>query len=179
MFSYVRGKVAITGQVSSDNLAYYRVQYGQGLYPRTWMQIEKDKSTPVADGLLASWDTSSLDGLYALQLIVVRKDQGVETYPIQVTVDNEPPDVSIIYPQDGELFFYPQDSVITFQASATDNLELSAVYFIVDTETISVLAAPPYRIPWKVKLGTHDLLVRAIDRAGNVSEISLVFKVER
>ena len=36
--------------------------------------------------LLSAWDTSSLSGLYALQLQVIRSDQRVDTAIIQVTV---------------------------------------------------------------------------------------------
>ena len=40
------------------------------------------------DGVLTEWDTRGLNGLYAVQLVVVRTDQRVETAVTQVTVSN-------------------------------------------------------------------------------------------
>jgi len=86
LFAEVRGKVRIVGTASGDGFAYYRVQVGKGLNPQEWVQVGGDVSTPVADGLLAEWDTTGLSGLYAIQLQVVKSDQVVETAVIQVTV---------------------------------------------------------------------------------------------
>jgi hypothetical protein len=57
------------------------------LNPQEWIQIAEENE-PVTDGLLAEWDTSELNGLYALQLQVIRTDQRVDTAIIQVTVSN-------------------------------------------------------------------------------------------
>jgi hypothetical protein len=67
---------------------YYRVQVGQGLNPQRWIQVGEDRAAPVEDGVLATWDTTGLSGLYAVQLIVVRTDQRVESAVIQVTVND-------------------------------------------------------------------------------------------
>ncbi|HQX00712.1 MAG TPA: hypothetical protein PLQ94_01280, partial [Anaerolineales bacterium] len=64
----------------------YRVQVGKGLNPQEWIQLGSDVNTPIEDGVLAEWDTKGLSGLYAIQLLVVRNDQVVETAVIQVTV---------------------------------------------------------------------------------------------
>ena len=39
-------------------------------------------------GVLAEWDTKGLSGLYAVQLLVVRTDQKVDTAVIQVTISD-------------------------------------------------------------------------------------------
>ena len=52
------------------------------------MQIGTDVKTPVSGGKLAEWDTSGLQGLYALQLLVVRADHSLQTATLQVTVNN-------------------------------------------------------------------------------------------
>jgi hypothetical protein len=41
--------------------------------------------------VLAEWDTSGFNGLYAIQLVVVRSDQRVEIAVTQVTVNNPQP----------------------------------------------------------------------------------------
>jgi len=62
------------------------LQYGQGLNPQEWVQIGDDSAVPVTDNLLGEWDTSGLEGLYVLQLQVVRNDQSLETDTVVVTV---------------------------------------------------------------------------------------------
>ncbi len=84
----VKGKVQIVGTAAGDNFAYSRVQVGKGLNPQEWVQVGGDVSTPVSEGLLAEWDTTGLSGLYAVQLLVVRSDQKVESAVIQVTVSD-------------------------------------------------------------------------------------------
>ncbi len=86
LFADVKGTVRIIGTATGEDFAYYRVQVGQGLNPTAWIQVGADRQTPVENGLLAEWDTSGLEGLYAVQLVVVYTDQRVETAVIQVTV---------------------------------------------------------------------------------------------
>lgn len=86
LFADVEGRVLILGTASGDGFQYYRVQVGKGLNPQEWIQLGEDNVTPVDGGLLAEWDTTGLNGLYAVQLIVIRNDQVVNTAVIQVTV---------------------------------------------------------------------------------------------
>ncbi|MBN8582291.1 MAG: transglycosylase domain-containing protein [Anaerolineae bacterium] len=86
LFAEVDGKVLILGAASGADFMYYRVQVGKGLNPQEWIQLGEDNFTPVDGGLLAEWDTTGLNGLYAVQLIVVRTDQVVDTAVIQVTI---------------------------------------------------------------------------------------------
>jgi membrane peptidoglycan carboxypeptidase len=86
MFAGLSGKVTISGTAGGQNFAYYHLQYGQGLNPETWVQIGADGNTPVKAGNLAEWDTSGLQGLYALQLLVVGKDNSLQTATVQVTI---------------------------------------------------------------------------------------------
>jgi membrane peptidoglycan carboxypeptidase len=85
MFSEVSGSVQIEGTAAGNDFASYRVLVGQGLNPQEWIQIGEG-TEPVTKGLLATWDTKGLNGLYAVQLQVVRNDQRVDTAIIQVTV---------------------------------------------------------------------------------------------
>ena len=86
LFADVTGNVLIMGTASGDEFMYYRVQVGKGLNPQEWIQLGSDTATPVVGGLLAEWDTTGLSGLYAVQLVVVRTDQVVDTAVIQVTI---------------------------------------------------------------------------------------------
>ncbi len=85
LFSEVSDSVQIKGTAAGDNFISYRVLVGQGLNPQQWIQVA-DGNEPVTDGLLATWNTKGLSGLYAVQLQVLRSDQKIDTAIIQVTV---------------------------------------------------------------------------------------------
>ncbi len=87
MFDNVNGQVQIKGSAAGTDFDHYRILVGQGLNPQQWIQVGSDSAKPVIDGILATWDTSGLSGLYAIQLQVVRADQQVDTAVIQVTVN--------------------------------------------------------------------------------------------
>lgn len=86
LFADVSGVVQIIGTASGENFVSYRVQVGKGLNPQEWIQLGGDNTTPVEGNILAEWDTTGLSGLYAVQLIVVRNEQVVDTAVIQVTI---------------------------------------------------------------------------------------------
>ncbi len=85
MFSEVIGNVQFRGTASGANFDHYRLLVGQGLNPQSWIVIA-DSSTRIEDGLLGTWDTTGLSGLYAVELQVVRTDQQIDTAITQVTV---------------------------------------------------------------------------------------------
>ena len=86
LFAEVSEVVKIVGTASGDNFSYYRVQVGKGLNPTEWIQLGSNAIIPVENGVLAEWDTKGLSGLYAVQLLVVKSDQVVDTAVIQVTI---------------------------------------------------------------------------------------------
>lgn len=179
MFANLRGKVQVSGTAVGDNFKYYRIQVGQGLNPQTWMQISDDVHSPVDEGILVEWDTSDLDGLYAVQLLVVRSDQRMERATIQVTVDNQAPQVNVTFPQDGQKLNYSQNQQVTFLVQASDNLSLVRVDFYVDDLLVGSLAQSPFSLSWPATLGKHTLRVVASDRAGNQTESEENFTIER
>lgn len=178
IFSYVSGQVEISGHAGGENFDFYRLQIGEGLNPRQWLQIGEDSSIPVENDTLATWDTSGLNGLFAVRLQVVAKDQSVETISIQVTVDNQAPAVQVIYPSEGQIFTYPEEKEIAFQVQATDNLGLTRLEFWLDGRMISSLSNPPYAAPWSGTPGEHELEIRALDQAGNTTVVLVPFSLE-
>ena len=86
LFAEVNGMLQIIGSASGDGFSYYRVQVGKGLNPQEWIQLGDDVAAPVENDVLAEWDTKGLSGLYAVQLVVVREDQVVDTAVLQVTI---------------------------------------------------------------------------------------------
>jgi len=88
MFTEAGGTFEIIGTASGADFAFYRLEYGQGLNPQTWVQIGSNVTEPVEEGVLAAWDTTGLNGLYALRLMVVRGDMRVERAVVLVSLAN-------------------------------------------------------------------------------------------
>ena len=177
MFSYVKGMIPIRGDIGDSGLEFYRLQVGRGLNPAVWIQVGEESAVLPADGILGEWDTQGINGLYAIQLLVVRPDQRVETAMLHVTVDNQPPEVQILYPADGQQFDLEVGSTITFRADAEDDLALQKVEFLIDGKLIATLVQSPYSAIWNTTPGKHKLSVVATDEAGNEQTASLEFTV--
>ena len=177
MFNNVNGKIDIVGTASGDDFISFRLQVGQGLNPPAWIQISGDQTTPVVDGILATWDTSEFDGLYAIQMIVLRENRRVDSSTIQITVDNQPPTVSIPYPEDNQSFKYESQKYITLLADVSDNIGVDSVVFYIDEQEIIRQSQQPFAVPWRLAVGEHTLRIKATDFAGNISEDSIKFIV--
>lgn len=179
MFSHVNGTVLIKGSAGGPGFSYYRVQVGQGLNPDGWIQLGEDFRDPVNDGVLTEWDTNGLKGLYAVQLLVVHQDQRVDTFVLQVTVDNQPPEVEVLSPIDEQSFSLRENEILILRADANDDVELENVEFYLDDRLFASVNQPPYIISWEPRIGEHTLLVIAKDLAGNVKQDYIEFTVER
>ena len=179
LFADVSGMVEIGGTAAGENFTYYRLQVGQGLNPQGWTLVSEDIHEPVQGGTLATWDTSGLNGLYAIQLLVVQKDERLEIATTQVSIDNEPPTLRTIYPQEGEKLDGTKDRQIDIQVQANDNLGLDVVEFYIDFQQVGAVSDSPYTLTWATSPGNHQLKVVARDRAGNSVEESVRFIVER
>ena len=177
MFSDERGVISILGSAAGADFVSYRLEYGQGLYPQNWVQIGTDSATPVTEGVLGEWDTTGLDGLYALRLMVVRTDQRVDQAVVQVTLDNTPPQVAISYPQAGQELSLTQEPQVALQAQVNDPF-LAKVEFYVDGVLVGESDLAPYGVIWQARAGNHTCRVVATDRAGNTAEASIDFSVK-
>jgi membrane carboxypeptidase/penicillin-binding protein PbpC len=177
MFSDRHGSFSILGSAAGVDFVSYRLEYGQGLYPQEWVLIGTDSTSPVTEGVLGKWDTTGLDGLYALRLMVVRTDQRVDQAVVQVTLDNTPPQVAVSYPQAGQEVSLTQEPQVALQAQVNDPF-LAKVEFYVDDILVGESDVAPYGVFWAAKVGTHSLRVVATDRAGNSAEASIDFSVK-
>jgi len=178
MFSHISGSASIKGTAAGPDFEFYRVRVGKGLNPREWIQIGETNHIPVRNGVLAEWDLSGWSGLYAVQLQVVRGDQSIETSVIQVTVDNQDPEVLIINPEQGQRFNTDSEQFIILQAEAHDDVTLQKVEFIMDNRLLASLSHPPFTLSWAPSPGQHTFVVKAYDLAQNTKEDSLTFTVK-
>ena len=176
MFSDGRLKLAIRGSAAGPDFISYRLEFGKGLYPSLWEQIGSDGNTPVTEGQLGIWDTAGLNGLYALRLMVVRRDQRVDQAVVQVTLDNTPPQLAITYPQMGQTISLALEPQMALQAQVGDPF-LENVEFFMDGKPVGQTNLTPFGVVWASKTGKHTLRVVATDRAGNTAESEITFTV--
>ncbi len=181
LFTYVSGQVNLVGTASGADFASYNIQIGQGIQPAAWIQIGEESARPVISKNLAVWDTTtSLDGLYAVRLSVLRKNSQIDTAVIQVTVDNTPPQVQINYPAARQTISLAQDGQMTLLAAAQDTLGIDRVEWWLDGIRIGERSQEPYSLPWKVNTGTHTLTCVVYDLAGNrASSDKIEFTVKK
>jgi len=173
-FSYVDGVVPVEGAAHGEDFQYYRLQFGKGLNPDQWSQLGDDRSEQVVEGVLDEWDTSGLAGLYTLQLLVVRGDQRFDMATVQVTVDNQAPDVRLISPWPGELFTMRDESIV-IQPEVSDDFSVEYVEVWVDERKVETKTVAPFTTRWTIdRVGTHSIYLRAVDAAGNVTHSDVV-----
>ncbi|HID87198.1 MAG TPA: hypothetical protein EYP55_07435, partial [Anaerolineae bacterium] len=151
-YAYVHGQVPIEGNAKGGGFHFYRLQYGEGLDPSAWIQIGADHQNAVDHGLLEVWDTSQLAGLYTLQLLVMRHDGSVQAEAIQVTVDNVPPEVELVYPWPDKVYVMEDDEWVSMQAEATDNVSMDRVEFYLDDRLFAESTVPPYNVKWTITM---------------------------
>jgi penicillin-binding protein 1C len=152
-YAYVSGGVVISGNVMIDNFALYRLEYGQGLNPTTWTQLGGDHTNQVDRGPLEFWDTSGVpEGLYTLQLTALRNDQSFQQAAVQVTVDNTPPEVTLLNPPDGKVYKMEADEWVNVQVDAVDNVSMDRVEFRLDGRTFHEATVAPYNARWTITM---------------------------
>jgi membrane carboxypeptidase/penicillin-binding protein PbpC len=167
-FAYVSGDVTVAGEADDPNLNFSRLQVGRGLNPTEWIQIGEDRASAVASGELGRWDTSGMDGLQTLQLVVVARDGTLHTAAIPVTVDNAAPEIEILTPAEGGTLT-PGEPVV-FEARVKDEVGIAAVEMLVDGKVVVRLERAPFSTRLeRLAAGEHRLSVRATDLAGNMA----------
>jgi hypothetical protein len=174
-FDYIKGLFWITGWLKAENFSFYRLQYGFGLNPTHWYQIGEDRYDFIAEGELALWDTSELDGLVALQLLVVDKDGITQIATHYVTIDNELPTVAVLHPKDGATFFASEDKHIEFEVLVSDNIGISRVEFYLNEGRVGTRYEVPFSTRLSISEGEElELSATAYDLAGNESRSEVV-----
>mgnify|MGYP000980219906 CR=1 FL=1 len=166
IFSPVRGKVTITGTANLDTLTSFNVQIGQGINPDSWQQVGETGNKSVVEDELAVWDTNGLDGLYAIRLNVVTTDNQIRSSVIQVTVDNQAPQVQVSYPAANSQVS-SINGAVTLSASVSDTVGISRLEWWMDGKLIAEQTSAPFSVSWSSTKGSHSLEIKALDTAGN------------
>ncbi len=177
--AYVGGVVDVRGSLDPTNMQYYSLAYGQGLNPDQWIQIGEQQTTFVGGTNLGTWDTTGLDGLYALRLSVVRNDNSVETSIVEVTVDNIPPQVTLTAGELEQVFRWPGDTTIPLEATVLD-VSVTRVEFFHNGQLLGRDTEWPYGFTWDItRTGTETFTAVAFDQAGNSGSSEITVEVVR
>ena len=169
-FDFINDEVVIRGSVNPENLVFYRFQYGRGLNPTEWVKIGVESELAVQNGRLGTWDTEGLSGLYTLQLIAVDEDDQIYSSAVHLTVDDSPPEIEIVFPEVLSTIEKEIGSELVVQADVHDEFGIKEVIYYLDSTELKRSTTQPYsiRVPAAVR-GSHQLLIRAVDLAGNWS----------
>jgi hypothetical protein len=95
--------------------------------------------------------------------------------PLTVTVanDSQPPSVSITSPEDGD----DVSGQVLVIIAATDDIGVTEVRLLVNGATVGTDTTSPFEIIWDTTIITddrYDLVARALDAAGNVTDSEIV-----
>jgi hypothetical protein len=179
-FAQVGGQVEVRGRLDAPLTSRFQLAYGAGRNPNAWIDIGSPQTSVPANGILGTWDTTGLEGIYSLLLTVEMVDGTSQSAAVQVTVDNTPPTITLTAGTEGQVFRFPADRVIPLDADARDNLAMRAVEFYADGEYIGAVEQFPFAFNWTIQ-GTGEIVFSAIaiDQVGNRSETSLRVNVGR
>ena len=95
--AFVGGSVNISGTANASfGFTQYTLEYGVGCSPTSWSDIGTNpRLVAVSDGTLGTWETGSLNGSYAIRLVVTKVGGLTNTAVVCVTVDNTAPAATI------------------------------------------------------------------------------------
>ncbi len=154
--------VDLTWSPSSDDVAVI----GYDLY--------RDGILAAQLGVVTSYSDTSVVPLTGYQYEIRARDAAENVSPaspsVQVSTpaDTTPPVVTLTSPADGAVFA----GTVTLSASASDNVSLDHVDFLVNGAVFNTAAAPPYSFNWNSATGPDGQAVitaRAVDAANNAT----------
>jgi subtilisin family serine protease len=82
---YIQGKISVIGSAKDQYLDWYVLEYGRGAAPSVYEKIKKSYVS-VDTGVLATWETSGLEGVYTLRLTVNDKVKTSTTQSITINI---------------------------------------------------------------------------------------------
>ena len=163
-------QITLAWTASTDNVGVtgYRVERCQSAGCTTFVQIATPAGTSFGDtGLTAN--TS-----YGYRVRAVDAAGNLSAWPTSVTAttaaaaDTTAPTVNMAAPLAGSTV----SAIVTLTASATDNIGVAGVQFLLDGSPVGAEKTAPFSIVWNsatVSNGTHTLSARARDAAGNLA----------
>ena len=100
----VNGNLKIVGTATDSYFDSYELHLADGANPAAndWQPIEGRSITPIDNGTLRQFATTTVDdGIYSFRLKVTDKVGQVSTVRRTITIDNAPPQIDIVFPEEG------------------------------------------------------------------------------
>jgi hypothetical protein len=150
---------------ATDNVAVQRVEFLIG-----GSVIATDTTSPYA----VSWNSTSIvNGSvnYSVRAVDAAGNTAVSSVN-QLIVDNTPPVISGFAPANAATV----SGTVSLTASATDNVAIQRVEFLINGSVIATATTSPYAASWgstSVANGSVNYSVRAVDTAGNAMASSI------
>jgi hypothetical protein len=159
----VRGIVTVEANVSDDTQV-----------SSVWLYVNGSAVSISSSGprFTTTWSTpNAATGPYTLKLKAYDTSGNVSDSPeVVVTVSNDatPPTVALTAPAQGASLA----GMVSLQATASDNVGVTRVEFLVDGTRVATVTSPPYVAAWDshtVLNGSHTVTARAYDAVGNAT----------
>jgi len=148
----LKGVVPITGNARGPDFRAYKIEVSPENAPDQWLQIGPEHYNQVTNGPLEYWDTTGFDGLYTLRLVVMSQSGAVQTSEVPVVVDNSPPTVKIVHPENGKVYVKEDDELVSITADAQDTWEMDRVEFYLDGVKLGESTVAPYSLRWTITM---------------------------
>ncbi|MEA1877651.1 MAG: FlgD immunoglobulin-like domain containing protein [Bacteroidota bacterium] len=170
-----RATVAIGGASDDNNYQAanfheYKLYYASGFSAEAdWNEIGTYTS-PVTDGILGNWETSSLDGNFTLRVVTTDKAFKQMEAKTNIVIDNQPPTGSITI-NSGNV--YTSSNIVSLYLPASDNLEVISVDISNDGSDWTSYSYSGENYTWTITPdtpGQKTVYVKFYDEAGNSSE---------
>ena len=104
--------------------------------------------------------------------------EGASWQPVNVVSppDTKAPSVSITKPLNNAVV--PVGTAIVIKATATDNVGVTRVEFLADTDLLCTVSVAPYKCTWTPKVAkSYKLKAKAYDAAGNMGKVTVSVSV--
>jgi hypothetical protein len=125
--STFEGDVSILGTAKDQYIDRFTLEYGEGASPTTFLQIAEG-FTSVDLGLLSTWETTGLDGLYTVKLTVYDKVGFSATDSIQLNIAGGADLDKKVVPQPGYPLTYAYPNPFTPSAGSSPPAEVTFNY---------------------------------------------------
>lgn len=169
--SFVRGVVDIRGTITCVTLDSFQLSYGADVNPQAWNLIGTTQTVVPPDGILGRWDTGGLDGIYTVELAVVRIGNQRSQTRIQVFVDNAAPTLVLTAGEAGKVYRWPEEQIVPLLAQVEDNFSVTRVEFYRNGELIFTDTEAPFEYDYFItRTGNETFSAVAHDSAGNQNQ---------
>lgn len=170
-FAFVSGLVELRGEIEAIDLDSYQLSYGRDINPQEWFVIGEPRASVPPDGVLGVWDTAGLNGIYTVELSVIRSGGRREVSVVPLRVDNAPPSLLLTAGEPNRIYRWPEEQVVPLRAEVEDNFGIARVEFYRNNELIFTDTEAPYAYDYFItRTGTEVFRAVAYDAAGNRSQ---------